>query len=270
MDTVQQEACVRFGREVRRLRRLARYTQERLAHEVGMSQGHIGNIETGKRPPDLRLVADLDRVLQGDGRLEHLWGNLTGDGDPVWLDDLADLEQKAVSIMETHTVLFPALLQTENYAKAVMKAMAPDVTPSDLATSVKTRMKRVEHFLTGSSPLLWAVLPRHIIALAWGPDGVMAEQLTHVLDLLDKGRVSIQVVDCSGPHPGLVGPFKLITSPAAPDVVYVESAHSGRFIDDPGQVHRFRLTFGAIQAVALPPEQSTDLIRRELQRKSDG
>jgi transcriptional regulator with XRE-family HTH domain len=269
MDKVQQEACVRFGREVKRLRRLARYTQDRLANEVGMSQGHIGNIETGKRPPDLRLVADLDRVLHGEGRLELLWGNLTGDGDPVWLDDLADLEQKAVSIMETHTVLLPALLQTEAYAKSVIKAMSPDLLPAEVAASVKTRMKRVHRFLASSSPLLWAVLPRHIITLNWGYDGVMAEQLGHVLDLVEKGRVTVQVVDHDGPHAGLVGPFKLITSPAAPDVVYVESAHSGRFIDDPGQVHRFRLTFGAIQAVALSPEHSTEFIRGEWNRKND-
>lgn len=270
MDHTQQEASIRFGREVKRVRRLARYTQARLAHEVGMSQGHIGNVESGKRPPDLRLVADLDRVLHADGRLELLWGNLTRDGDPVWLDDLADMEQKAVSIMETHTVLFPALIQTRNYAKSVMRAMAPDVPPAEMEASVAARMARVDRFLKSSSPLLWVVIPRHVVTHAWEREGVMAEQLAHVVELLDTDRVTVQVVDHDGPHPGLVGPFKLITSPAAPEVVYVESAHSGRIIDDPAQVHRFRLTYGAIQAVALSPEHSADLVRGALKGKNDG
>lgn len=265
MDKQQHEANIRFGRELRRVRRLTRYTQHRLAGEVGVSHGHIGNIENGKRTPDLRLVAELDRALGAEGRLERLWGNLTGDGDPVWLDDLGDMEQKAVSIMECQTVVFPSLIQTEAYARAIAQATSPWATKNEVENSVKARMRRVERFLSSDAPVYRAVIPRTLLSQTWRDNGIIIGQLARVVDLIEKERISIQVID-SSPHPGMVGPFKLIASHGAPDVVYAESAEAGRIIDDPAKVHRYRLLLGDLQAAALTPTESLQLLRDELER----
>ncbi len=248
-----------------RLRRLRRYTQARLAKEVGVSQGHIGNVERGERTPDLRLVADLDHALEAAGRLEKIWSQLSGDGEPVWLDDLEDVERDAVSIMETHSDLFPALLQTEGYAYAAMRTFSPWPTEEEVKAGVKARLTRAERFAS-SATMYRAVLDAS--TLRRHPDNdpqLMAAQLSHVIKLIESGRISIQFVQ-SGWHPGLIGTFTLIASPLAPEVVYVESAHSGRLIDDPQAVQRFRVLFSDAQAIALSPPESLRLVREESER----
>ncbi|WP_052745794.1 helix-turn-helix domain-containing protein [Allosalinactinospora lopnorensis] len=269
MDAQQIEINRRFGREVNRQRRLKRYTQLRLANEVGVSQTHMGNIERGKRTPDLRLVADVDRALEADGRLERLWATLAGDGEPVWLDDLANLERHAVSIMESHEALFPALLQTEDYARSVVQTVSPCASQDEVKAAVKARMDRAQRFISATSPTYRAVLDKSILNGAWGGHGVMAGQLSHVVELLERGRVSIQIVG-TGCHAGLAGPFTLIASPTSPDVVYVESADSGRMIDDPVRVQQFRVLFSDIQSEALSRKESLQLLRDELERLNHG
>ena len=264
MDEQQSEANARFGRELSRLRRLHRFTQARLSSTVGVSQGHIGNIERGERTPDLRLVADLDRVLDAGGRLEKLWGQLTGDGEPVWLDDLADIERDAVSIMASCDTVFPSLLQTETYARAAVTTFSPWLSQEEVKASVKARMARAQRFTT-SATMYRAVIDVSVLNRRPGNDAAaMAEQLARVVELAEDGRISIQLVDI-GWHPGLVGTYTLLSPRAAPEVLYVESAHSGRVIDDIQAVQRFRVLLSDTQAVALSPEESLRLVREELE-----
>ncbi|MDS1270181.1 helix-turn-helix transcriptional regulator [Lipingzhangella sp. LS1_29] len=266
MGHQQAEANVRFGREVSRLRRLSGFTQQRLAREVtGLSSSHLSNLELGRRSPNLRLVADLDQALHAEGRLQELWRKLTDDGEPAWLDDLANLEREATSIMESHIEVFPSLLQTEGYARSVARAVSPWATEDEISAMVTTRMERAQRFTEAAAPTYRAVLDGSIIRRHWGSNQVMAKQLRHVIHLVERGRISVQVADPTSGHPGLVGTFKLISSPVAPEVTYVESAHSGHLIDDPEQVQRFRILFADIQAAALSPRQSLPVLRDELE-----
>ncbi len=260
---------MRFGREMSRLRRIARYTQARVAKEVGVSHGHIGNVENGKRTPDLRLVADLDRVLRAEGRLERLWATLTGDGEPVWLDDLEEVERRATSIMETHTVLFPALIQTEDYARAVARTTTPWAAPNEIEETVKTRLVRAQRFADSHAPVYRLVIPASVVTYHHGRPELLTKQLEHVAGLAERERIDVQVVRpwC---HPGLIGPFMLLSSAGAPDVVYAESAYAGRIIDDPDQVQKFRVLLSDLRAVALSPEDSLQLIREETERLNHG
>ncbi|QVQ54123.1 helix-turn-helix transcriptional regulator [Spiractinospora alimapuensis] len=265
MDHLQKEINVRLGREISRLRRYSRYTQSRLAAEVGVSQTHIGNIERGERTPDVRLVADIDSALNAKGRLDKLWATLSGDGEPVWLDDLAQIEREAVSVMECHNALFPALLQTEAYAEVVTQCTSPWATGEEIRSTVQGRMKRATWFAESTTPSYRVVLDHSVITRTVGKAATSANQLAHVIALIERRRISAQLV-AQGCHPGLGGPFALIASPTAPDVVYVESADAGRMVDDPVRVQQFRLLFSDIQAVALSPEESLQRMRDELEK----
>lgn len=259
------EMNARFGRELSRQRRVSGYTQARLAKQVGVSQGHIGNIERGERTPDLRLISELDRNLSANGRLSTFWAQLSGDGEPVWLGDLGEMERQAVSIMEVKTELFPSLLQVESYAAAAVQVFSPWVAPGEAESSVQARMARARDFASSGS-MYRAVLDVAALTRRPGNDeGLMAEQLTHVVQMIEAGRVSLQVVT-QGWHAGLVGSFKLIASESASEVVYVESAYAGRMVDDPQAVHRFRVLFSDVQAVALSPQESLRVLREELAR----
>lgn len=266
-----EDASTRFGREVNRLRRLSGYTQARLAREVGgFSSSHISNVERGRAEPNLRLVKDLDRELHANGRLEWLWEQLTNTGEPVWLDELAGIEGQATSIMESQPAFVPALLQTEEYAHAVIEATSPWLTREEVEESAKERMRRAERFLTARTPAYRAVVDRTVFQRSWQNSSFhIAKQMHHILEQIERRRASLQIVDSKKGHPGLAGPFKVISSRTSPDVVYVESADSGQVSDDPERVQLFRLLFSDIQAMAYSLEESVKIIREDLKRAED-
>lgn len=263
MDKDIQEAARRFGRELARVREMTGMTQGRLANHLGVSSSHVSNLERGYRTPKGQAVALADKVLSAEGRLVRLWEELTNSGRSAWLEELADLERGAVAIMESQIALFPSLLQTEEYARALVTTLSPWMTPGEVDTSVRVRRERAERFVSAQTPIHWAVVDQTAVTRHIGTDSLMKSQLSHVVDLMEKGRISLQIV--TGRHPGLVGPFKIISPSSAPDVVYAESAHSGQIIDAPEDVRRFRLTFGAVQAAALSLEESARLVERTLE-----
>lgn len=243
-------------------------TQGRLANHLGVSSSHVSNLERGYRSPKGKTVAILDKVLVAEGRLVRLWEELTKSGRSAWLEELADLERDAVSIVESQIALFPSLLQTEEYARALVTTLSPWMTPEEIKTSVRVRRERAERFASAQTPIHWAVMDQTAVTRHIGSDKIMKAQLSHVADLMENGRISVQIV--TGRNPGLVGPFKIISPSSAPDVVYAESAHSGQIIDAPEDVRRFRLTFGAVQAAALSLEDSALLIERTLEGLGHG
>ncbi|WP_186356715.1 helix-turn-helix transcriptional regulator [Streptomonospora sp. PA3] len=258
-----QEASRRFGRELTRLREMSGITQGKLASQLGISSSHLSNLERGYRTPKAPVIRGLDKALNAEGRLVRLWEDLTRSGRSAWLEELADIERKAVSIVESQTSILPSVLQTEEYAKSVMTTLSPWATTEEIEASVQLRKKRTEWFTSSKTPIYWAVIDESVIAREVGCHDLMKAQLEHVADLTERGRVSLQIV--RGQHPGLLGSFKIISPDGAPDVVYAESAHSGQIIDSPDDVRRFRLVYGAVQAAALSPQESKRLIMKTIE-----
>lgn len=263
-----QDAARRFGRELARLREMSGITQGKLANQLGISSSHLSNLERGYRTPKGPAIPQLDKALNAEGRLIRLWEDLTRSGRPVWLDELAELERCAVSILESQTAIVPSLLQTEAYARSVMTTLTPWADREQIEAGVQRRKKRTEWFFTSREPIYWAVLDETVLTREVGGPEHMKAQLTHMSDLIENGRISVQLV--RGQHPGLRGTFKIISPDAAPDVVYVESARSGQVIDSPDDVRRFRLVYGAIQAAALSPQESARLILKSIEGLGDG
>lgn len=267
MDDERQDAVTRFGREMARVREMAEVTQDRLARQVGVSSSHISNVEKGKRTAKTRLVHDIDQALSANGRLERLWEELRGNSRPAWLDAIADLLRDAVSVLDCQTMFFPGLVQTEDYARSIIRTTSPWMGREEVETSVKSRMQRAERFQSSPTPNMWAVVDEGVITRHIGSNAIMKAQLAHVRGLVEKERITLQVA--RGEHPGMAGPFKIISSPTAPDVVYAESARSGQMIDAPEHVQRFRYLFGALQAIAMPPGQSVRFMVEEMEGLSN-
>ncbi|MDT0304392.1 helix-turn-helix domain-containing protein [Streptomonospora wellingtoniae] len=267
MSQELHDAARRFGRELARLREISGITQGTLANQLGISSSHISNLERGYRTPKGPVIPKLDKALNAEGRLTRLWEDLTHNGRPVWLDELAELERRAVSILECQTAILPSLLQTEDYARSVMTTLTPWADQEQIEAGVQRRKKRTDWFFTYREPIYWAVIDETVITREVGGPGLMKSQMAHVSDLVESGRISVQLV--RGQHPGLRGPFKIISPSTAPDVVYVESARSGQVIDSPDDVRRFRLVYGAIQAAALSPQESAQLILKTVDGLGD-
>ncbi|MFC7328952.1 helix-turn-helix domain-containing protein [Marinactinospora rubrisoli] len=262
--------ALKFGRTLHQTRRLAGMTQERLAREVGVSSSHLSNIECGHRFPPPYLVVSMDQALETGGRLLRLWEQLSDSGRPAWLTALADLEREATTILDCQTTLFPGLLQTEEYAQTVLKASVPWASGDQIVKGVESRLERGRRFADSESPRLWTVLDEMIVKRCIGSPEIMRNQIAWVVELVERGRVTVQIIPMATPnHPGLSGPFRVISAPANPDVVYAESLHSGQIIDEPTHVANYRLLYGVLQAVALSPSQSLSLLRKELEGLQD-
>lgn len=142
----------------------------------------------------------------------------------------------------------------------------PWAKPGDVAAAVAERVNRAKNFAEATSPLLWVVLDGMIVRRRFTTEDVRHEQLEHVIKLVESRRVSVQVIpENYRGHPGLTGPFKVITPDAGPDVVYAESIHEGQIITSAADVSRYRLLFGRLQAVTLGPAESTEMIRKDLE-----
>ena len=257
--------AVRFGREIIRARRKAGITQSRLARQIGVSSSHLSNIERGTRTPTPSLVGALDYALDEGGRLIRVWDDLTGAGRPAWLSELAEREREALSIQEFQLVVFPGVLQIEEYARALIKRGTLLSTSAEIEAMLEDRMARAQRFASAEEPAMRLVVDISAIKRRIGGDAVTAEQLAHVVQMIESGRVAVQISDGLDAYPGMRGPFAIFSSCDAPDVVYAESAYSGQIIDEPDTVHRFRLAFGDIQAAARSPESSLRLIQEELE-----
>ena len=265
---VDKRAMQRFGREVARTRKLADMTQDALARDLGMSPSHISNLERGYRSPVPALLPKLDEALESGERLTRLWNELTGSGRQAWLDEVTTLVREAAAVMDYQNAVFPGLLQTEGYARELIAAGTPWVAPDDVAVMVAERMNRAKQFMEATTPLLWVVLDGTIIKRRFTAEHVRREQLGHMVRLVEAGRISVQIVpEHYLGHPGLTGPFKVITPSTGPDVVYAESIHEGQIITAAADVARYRLLFGRLQAVASGPAESFQEIRRELENE---
>ena len=172
-------------------------------------------------------------------------------------------EAAASSIRTYQALAVPELLQTEDYARALLRVARDDLTPEDLTNRVRVRMAR-QGLLTQEDPVdLWCVLDEAALLRRVGGGDVMRAQLEHVVSVAGLPNVKIQVLTLdAGPHAGMDGSFVLLHFPddLDPDTVYVAMATGGVFQEKVDELRRYEAVFESLQEVALPPEESTALV----------
>ena len=261
-----QRAWQIYGREVRRLRQDAGLTLEALGHRIGRSRTQLSAIERGKEAPSSAFRNLLEKAI-GHGRLERLWDDLTGDGRAAWRTEIATAIQEAEAVYEYQALAFPSYLQTESYARAIVRAAAPWMPPDELNERVNERVERAQHLSEASRPMLWLVIDGSLLGRRYGGTDVTREQLAHLLDLAERERVTLQIVPADHPrHPGNSGSFRVLTMPASRDVAYVESAEGGQMLLAAPSVSQRRMLFAALQGFALDPETSIMAVHEEMKR----
>lgn len=257
---------VRFGREAKRLRVTAGIPQDQLARSLNISPALLSAIERGTRNPKRDHAEALDAALDTGGALTRLWMNLanqqeTGD----WFRDVEVLEQQAIEIREYQSILVPGLLQTERYMRAVIRASRSWASAEEVDRFAEARLRRIEAMMGTGRRLLWFVVDETIIRRIIGSPEIAVEQLEHLRELMDDGAVRFQVIPFdTRMHPGLRCPFRLMSFDDRPSVVYAERLKGGDLIDDANEVREANTIFGTLQAEALSPSASDELIRTTL------
>ena len=256
-----------FGAELRRYRLAAELTQDRLGEVINYTGALVGLIETAKRTPTREFAERCDAALETGGALIRLWPLVRCATFPAFVRQFVELEATATQIRSFECQLVPGLLQTTDYARAVLSVRATRSTVEVLEDAVTARVSRQALLSASSGPLCWFVLDEAVLRRTIGSRSVMRAQLTRFLEVADLPSVFVQVVPFdSGEYPGLDGALTLLSFADGPDVGYIEG-HGGSavLIESPGPVAECNLAFDLIRATALSPKLSADRIKAAME-----
>lgn len=262
MDREGKPEWAAFGSAVRRLRKKRGRTGVWVANAVGLSPTMYSSIERGKRFCLEGHAARIDEALQTGDQVMRLWVQMTSDQLPDWFYKVPELEQAASEIREYQPLVIPGLIQTKAYAKALFKQERPWERPQAMARMIEARTLRWELLDSGTCPLLWFVLSDRVLRSPVGSASCMREQLDHLVSLLEQDKVHLQVLPSTAPTPGKDGPFRIYGFPDKPTLASAEYMTGEIIIDTREKLRQCEVVFGALQAAALPPEQSLDQIKK--------
>ena len=262
----------RLGTELRRLREEAHVTIDVVADRLGCSPSKVSRIETGHTsatPRDVQSMLDVYGIngmeseslvqIAREARQKGWWHPYSA----VLVGAYVGFEAAARSIRAYEQQVIPGLLQSEEYALAMIRAARSGDAPSEIDRRVHVRMAR-QSLLTQDDPIdLWVVLDEAVLSRPVGGDEVMRAQLVRLLEAAVLPNVTLQVLPFSaGAHAGMDGTFAILDFPEAEDhnVVYAENATGGLFLEKSDELDKYGSIFDTIRATALTPEESTEMI----------
>jgi transcriptional regulator with XRE-family HTH domain len=271
--TVQRR---RLSRELRFLRERAGLTLEEAAERLGWSRSKISRIETaqsGIKPPDLRAFLDLFEIT-GDHREALMalnrnsrkrgWWDAYREALPSEYEDYVRLEQEASSMLAFNGMILHGLLQTEDYARAIIRAGLTSSPSGEIERRVEVRMHRQALLTRGDAALeFWSIIDEGALRRQVGGAEVMRAQHARLIELAELPNVNLQVLPFSvGAHATTASPFAILGFPPPFDaqVVYLESLNSSIYIERETDVHLYKVAYDHLRAQAMAPEASISLI----------
>ncbi|MEH1014108.1 Scr1 family TA system antitoxin-like transcriptional regulator [Micromonospora sp. CPCC 206060] len=258
-----------FADELRRARADAGFTQETLAQRVSYSPSLIAKIELAQRRPTREFAQHCDDVLATGGRLARIQKVVGRVQVLPWFRQWVEIEQSATALYSFELSVFPGLLQTEAYARALLQAGALRRT-GEVEQQVAARLERQAILHRDDPPHLAAVVDERVLHQPVGGPEVMREQLDHLVRICaERPRVRIQVVPTAvGVHVGLSGPFIVATLPEENDAAFLDDLLYGQLLDRPREIAVLRQAWESIRSEALSHQQSIELIREGVRRWS--
>ncbi|GAB4056970.1 helix-turn-helix domain-containing protein [Catellatospora paridis] len=263
----------RLGVALRELRERAGMTHQQVGPALDCSPSKLSRIENGEvgvRRSDLLVLLDLyglDDAAQRDELIELAreskrrggWWLKYGEVSSPYLK-LIQLESEADSIRGTELMFVPGLLQTEDYARAVIRATRPQDGPDEVERRVQIRLTRQELLKQEKPPEFWTVLDEAVLHRAVGSMPVMAEQLRVLAAANELPHITVQIIPFAhGGHEAMAGAFRILRFPDRrdPDTVYLEGFAGDIYLDDASEVSRCSLVFDHLSAAALSPRLSS-------------
>ncbi len=253
-----------YGAELRRLRQSADLTQAELGGCLFCTGSLVGQIETARRVPTRDFSERVDAALDTDGHFSRLVGLVLRSQLPHWFQAYAEMEAKATFISSFQCQLMYGLLQTEDYARAVLRGGWTD----KLDEAVAARVERQRILTRARPPLVWVILDEGVLYRPYGGVEVMRKQLQHLLSYQDRRDVRIQVLPFDvGQHPATVGSFNVLRFDGDPDITYAESYGSAHVFANPEITRDCAHRYAHLQAAALSVEKSAELIARVIEER---
>ncbi|MGW1749943.1 helix-turn-helix domain-containing protein [Streptomyces sp. NPDC002092] len=255
-----------YGKELRWKREAAGLSLEALLEGSFYGKTFLSDIERGERRMPIDLARHVDRVLGTDGFFERHCEdvrNARRAGHPAYFEKVLEAEKQALTIEEWCPTLFPGLLQTPDYARAVTLAGLPLSADAEVEKKVNARMARADLFEADHhTPEYWVILHESLITEPLLAAQDMTAQLDRIAELADRRRITPQIVPRKQKaYPLMAASIMTMTFPDAPPLVYTEASYSGVTVDDPALVERYRKAYDRLRAVALSPDTSLAMIK---------
>jgi hypothetical protein len=266
-----------LGAHLRRLRESKGITRSDAGWPIRASESKISRMELGRVGFKERDVADLltlygvtdekerDRLLAlvHDANAPGWWHSYT-DVFPDWFEQYLGLEAGA-SLIRTYEIQFvPGLLQTKEYARAVVMLQHGTAPQSELERRVELRTTRQEALIRQAEPVqLWAVVDEAALRRPVGNLETMRRQVEHLVELAKRSNVILQVVPFrAGGHAAAGGNFSILRfpDPDLADMVYIEQLNSAQYIDKPGHADEYAVAMERLCIQAEPPERTPDIL----------
>jgi transcriptional regulator with XRE-family HTH domain len=266
----------RLANELRRLRTDAGLTREDVTEKTAINSATMYRIEAAKVRPQRRTlltlldtygVTDADRradlVAMSQQANELNWLHRYESELPEAHLTYISFEADARGTRNYESLFVPGLLQTEDYARAVISGGLPFAGKDDVEPRVEARMRR-KPFLTRNPPLqVWAILDEAVLHRSVGGLAVMSAQLAHLVEAAEAPHVTLQVLPFAvGAHSGMAGSFAIMDfpDPADPELVYIDSMAGDLFLEREADVRRYSRIFEHLRATALGPAESLRFI----------
>ena len=262
-----------LGAQLRRLRESQGISAHDAAQAIRGSESKISRIELGRNAVREIDIADLltlygitdkaerEQLLSLASRANQPgWWHRYHDVLPPWFQAYIGLEESAQSIRSYDAQFVPGLLQTEEYAAAVLAL--GDFSLDEAERLVVLRKERQRHFAAGGTRL-WAIVDEVALRRPVGGPAVLSRQLEYLGEACDQPWLTLQITPFPAVSHAAPGSFSILrfADPALPDMVYAEQLNSATYIDKRAEVEPYLLALERLSLVSAPPAGSADILR---------
>jgi transcriptional regulator with XRE-family HTH domain len=268
VDAAEPSGRTRFGAELKAQRLAKGWTQVELGRKLGYSGSFVSDVERGDRGASEDFAKRCDEVFSLPGTFLRLWEDLQRDAFPTWFAPVVPIERESDKISGWELGAVPGLLQTEQYARAVIRARRPWDDEESVERTLRARMDRQQILARPRPPKLWYVIHEGVLRHVVGDQEIMGDQLDRLIKAAESPGIVIQVLPYSAhDHAGVEGLLYLYERTGKPPLSYSECFGGARLIEDQQEVSDLATVIGMLRAAALSPRDSVALmraIRREL------
>jgi transcriptional regulator with XRE-family HTH domain len=259
-----------FADDLRAYREQSGLSREELGAKVNYSASMIAMVETRGRAPTRKLALLCDKTFGTPGTFERHEKRLRDVPFSSGFRPFEPYEAVAVSLRLFEHTLIPGLLQSEDYARAVL-ATHPGTTPDEVEERLAARMAR-QAILTREDPpppVLWVLLDEQVLHRDPGDREIIGDQLAHLADMARRPNITVQIIPSVSMHVGLLGAFAIAETSEMPNITYLEQADDGQTIEDPGVGSKLALQFDALRTEALTGRASIATIEKAADQWKD-
>lgn len=262
MSEVKTTSLAAFATQLRAWRQQMGWTQVETGEKLGYSASLVSGIETMDKTPTADFAKRCDKAFGTPGTFETLQELVAREAYPAFFAPVVPFEREAVRIHGWELGAIPGLLQTEDYARALIRVSRALDSDAAVDRLVAARIERQVILSSETSPMLWYVIDEGVLRHVIGGPAVMGTQLDRMIEAAGTPGIVIQVLPFTADHAGTDGPISIYEFAAAPAVCYTECYSGGRIVEAHAEVAELMTVMSLLRASALPPRESLELIRR--------